>query len=265
MNIVTVGPEGTLAHEATKKAFPEGHIFFGPSISEVFFLLSGKIIQRACVPLISTQTGFFEETVSNLLKFDFSFRKKIKQKVSYSLCGWAPLEKAEILFAHPNVYAECENNIHKICPKARLIKTASSANTALQLKAKKDLNQLALLSSFAIDYYDLPLLKEGVEDKSDQSITFYVLAKTPSSPSKHAQTAFLIFSDKMLSTENQIRSLIKEHSAKILTLKHFILKEGKTPFYFLEVGGHIEDESIAELFKKLSKTFLAKHFGSFAI
>ena len=265
MNIVTIGPEGTFAHEATKKSFPKGHIFFGTSISEVFFLLSGKIIDKACAPLISSQTGFFEETITNLLKYDFFFQKKIIQKVSYSLCGWASPENAEVLFAHPNVFAECEKNIKNLCPKVRLIKTVSSANSALQLKAKKDLKQLALLSSFAIDYYDLPLVKESVEDDSQHTITFYILGKNPSSPSKHAQTTMLIFSEKILATENQIRTLAKEHSAKLLTLKHFVLKEGKTPFYFIEVDGHMDDELIEELFKKISKTFLAKHLGSFAI
>lgn len=265
MNVVTVGPEGTFAHEAAKKLFPKGHIFFAPSVSEVFFLLAGKMIDKAVVPLINAHAGFIEETVTNLLKFDFSLHEQLRQKVSYSLSGWAPLEEAEILFSHIQAYKLCENNIRKMCPKARLIKTVSSANSALQLKAKKDLKQLALLSPFAIDCYELPLVKEGIEDEKEQSITFYALGKNLSSPSGHDQTVFLIFSDKLLATENQIRALVQEHSAKLLNLKHFVLEEGKTPFYFIEVNGHIEDESQKELFKKLSQTFLIKHLGSFAI
>ena len=220
MKVVTLGPEGTFSHQVTEKLFPKGKVTFASSLDEVFFLLGDPEADQAVVPIENTVSGFVEETITNLMKYDFSIQGRYEQKITYYLAGWGKPEEAKILYAQPHAYRQCQETLKKSCPEVKLIETLSNAHSALQLKAKKDDQEVALVTPFALEHYGLTALQDHVEDDPDNTTTFYVLGKEPLSPSGHDQTTFLIFSDPLAAVENQIQSLIAEKKVKLIKLKN---------------------------------------------
>jgi len=108
-----------------------------------------------------------------------------------------------------------------------------------------------------------PTVMDHLEDDPDNSTTFYSIGKAPEKKSENDATAFLIFSDPMITIEKQIATLVRAKKVTLLKLKNLLLQEGHTPLYFVEVKGHIENNNVAELFEELTEKFLIKHLGSY--
>lgn len=263
MSVLTLGPEGTFSHEAAKKLFPKKKYAFGNTIDEVFYRFAEKEFSQAVVPLENTISGFVEETITNLMKYDFSITGKTHLKVTYHLAGRGKLEDAKVLYAQPHALKQCRLNIRKLCPDVKVVETSSNAHSALQLHADESGTVVALVSPFSIEHYQLPSLKDHLEDEEENTTYFYSLGKSPHKKTGKDVTSFLLFSEPMVTIEKQIRTLCEEKKIELLQLKDLLLQEGQTPLYFIEVKGHIESKDIATLFEALSDKFLIKHLGSY--
>ena len=263
MSVITLGPEGSFSHEATKSLFPKKQIVFTNSTDETFLRLPNKEMTAAVVPLENSLSGFSEATLVNLMKYDFTLQGKITLKVRYSLAGTGRAEEAQIIYAQPHAVKQCEEHLKKYCPQVKIMETVSNGHAALQLKAQIDPDVLALTSPFAVEFYKLPCVIKQFEDNVDSQAIFFIIGKTPVKKTGSDASSFLIFSDPLISTEKQIRELAREKKVECLKIKNLLLQEGHTPLYFIEVRGHIQDRQVAALFETLSKKFLIKHLGSY--
>ena len=263
MSIITLGPEGSFSHEATKSLFPNKQIVFENSTDEIFLGLTHKDMAAAVVPLENTLSGFSETTLVNLMKYDFTLQGKITLKIRYSLAGKGRAEKAQAVYAQPHAVKQCEKHLKKYCPQAKIIETVSNGHAALQLKAQIDSDATALTSPFAVEFYNLPCVITEFEDNIDSQAIFFVIGKTPIKKTGSDASSFLIFSDPMTSTEKQIKEFAREKKVECLKIKNLLLQEGHTPLYFIEIRGHIQDKPVIALFETLSKKFLIKHLGSY--
>lgn len=265
MQVLTLGPEGTFSHEATKRLFPKKKIAFGNTIDEVFYRLADKETLAAVVPLENTLSGFVEETITNLMKYDFSIIGKTSLKISYHLAGTGNPEEAKILYAHPHAYKQCRRTLRKLCPAVKVVETSSNAHSALQLQARQDPAIFALVSPFSLAHYSLPSVSEHVEDDPDNTTYFYAIGKAPAKKTENNASAFLIFSEPLITLEKQMATLCQEKKAPLLHLKNLLLQEGHTPLYFVEIKGHMEDKNLREIFEALREKFLIKHLGSYPL
>ncbi|MCB1107839.1 MAG: hypothetical protein KDK76_07070 [Chlamydiia bacterium] len=263
MGIITLGPKGTFSHEAAKRLFPKKKLTFASSIDELFFRLSDSQFSEGVIPMENSLSDFVGETIGNLMKYDFPLTQKIPLHVSYLLAGFD--KEIDTLFAHPHAFKQCRRSLHLHYPGAKLIETKSNAYSAIQWLAHPKKSG-ALVPSFAPNYYDLPILAEKMEDDEDNYTTFYAIGKSPVSKKKEKQgSAFLLFSEPMVTTTKQISTLCHEKKIPLLKLKDFLLQEGETPLYFVEIEGHIEDKMVHSLFKELSEKFLIKYLGSYEL
>lgn len=264
MKVLTLGPEGTFSHEATKRLFPKKKIVFGTTIDEVFFRLAEKEIAAAVLPLENTLSGFVDETITNLMKYNFSITGKTSLKITYHLAGKGKVEEAKTVYAQPHAYRQCKKKLKKLCPAIKVIETPNNAHSALQLKAhEKDPTVFALVPPFALEYYSLPIAMSHFQEDPENITTFYSIGKAPEKKTGKDSTAFLIFSDPMVTIEKQIKTLALEKKTQLLHLKNLLLQEGHTPLYFVEIQGHIEDKNVTMFFEALSEKFLIKHLGSY--
>ena len=262
LGVITLGPKGTFSHEAAVKLYPHKKIVYAATVHEVFFRLADPTISAAIVPIENTFSGFVEETISNLIKYDFSIIGTITLPISYHLAGKD--EEIDHLYAAAQTFKQCRVAVKKYCRKAKIIETLSNGHSAIQFKANQE-KTAALVSPFALDHYHLPLMAKHMEDDPDYVTIFFAIGKAPKKKKEKNASAFLIFSDPLLTTEKQIAQTVHGMKIKLLTLKSLILQEGNTPLYFMEIEGHIEEKRVQTLFETLSDKYLIKHLGSFPL
>lgn len=263
MKCVTLGPKGTFSHQAAKRYDQKSTIVFADHIDAVFFRLGEKDIQEALIPLHNNRSGFIEETIVNLMKYDFPIRGKVEEKVTHSLAGKVNPEEAKTLIAHPHAYEQCKETLANLGVNCKVVETLSNGHSAMQLKLDLEGQALAIVSPLAAEIYKLPVVKEKIEDDPDNTTLFLAIGKEPCKVTGKDCSAFLIFSDALKAVENQIRDLIHQKKGELLKLENLLLQEGHTPLYFMEIKGHIEEEKVREIVETLNKKFLLKHLGSY--
>lgn len=265
MKLVTLGPKGTFAHQAALSAFKKAQIVFTDTIDSMFFRLGEKDIKEALTPIVNSFSGFAQETVINLMKYDFFIQGKTQEKVTHHLVGRGKIEDAEKLYAHPLAYKQCKDRLDALGVHCQVLETASNGHSALQVKCDNKEGSFAIVSPFAAKIYHLPILKQHIEDNPNHTITFLIIGKGLKKSTGKDCSAFLLFSDPMKAVENQIRTLIKGYKCEVLQLENLVLKEGKTPLYFIEFTGHLLDENVQGILNVLNQKFLLKHIGSYPV
>lgn len=263
MKLVTLGPKGTFSHQAALRMHKKAEIVFADNIDAVFFRLGEKDIKEALTPIQNTRSGFVEETVINLMKYDFSIQGKIDQKVTHYLAGKGNTEDVKTLYAHPHAYKQCKDTLDTLGVHAKVIETLSNGHSALQLKLDEKGQAAAIVSPLAAEIYKLPILQEHIEDDPENTTTFLLIGKQLHKSTGKDCSAFLLFSDPLKAVENQIRLLVKEKKCEVLKLENLLLQEGHTPLYFMEFSGHILDVKVQEILETLNQKFLLKHLGSY--
>lgn len=261
MAILTLGPEGSLSHEATIKIHSQKKVLFANSIDELFFRLAEKEISEGIIP-IEMGDQFVEESIAHLMKYDFSITQKTILRMRYHLA--AGEETINHLFGSDLGFEECRAKIHEVCAGAKRITAPSMVHAAIQYKAQAK-ESGAIVSPFAARYYKLPVLIEDIEDDKENFATFFSIGKTPPKKSERNGTAFLIFSDPMITVAKHIADQAHERKIPLIKLKNLLLQEGHTPLYFMEVEGHIEERLIRSLFDSLSDKYLIKNLGSYPL
>ena len=263
MGIITLGPEGTFSHQAAMKLYPKKKLFFASTVDEIFMRLADPQFSEGVVPMENTVSEFVEETISNLMKYDFSLARKIVLPISFNLVG---LEgEIKHLYAQPHALVQCRSSVRGKCPQVKIIETLSNALSAIQYQVNPK-NSAALVSTFSQQYYDLPILSENMEDNEENFTTFFAVGKTPcpKGKGKHG-TSFLIFSEETATISKQIIAQCHDMKIPLIKLKNLVLQEGHTPLYFIEVEGHLQEKVVLRLFESLSEKFLIKHLGSYPI
>lgn len=261
MGIITLGPEGTFSHQAALKLFPKKRIAFASTIDETFFRLADVQYSEGVVPIENVLSGFVEETITNLMKYDFSLTHKVILPVSFNLAG----EEGEIehLFAHPHALKQCRSMVREKCPHAKIIETASNALSAVQYLVHPKASA-TLISVFAQQHYDLPVIAEKMEGDIENYTTFYAIGKEPcEKKSKKYGSAFLLFSEESVTLSKQISTLCHEKKIPLIKIKNLVLQEGHTPLYFIEIEGHLDEKEVALFFETLNEKYLIKHLGSY--
>ena len=97
----------------------------------------------------NTVSEFVEETIFNLMKYDFSLVRKIIFPVSFNLVGVD--EEIEYLYAQPHALMQCRASVRKKCPQVKILETLSNALSAIQYQANPK-NSAALVSTFSQQY-----------------------------------------------------------------------------------------------------------------
>lgn len=261
MALLTLGPNGSLSHEASTVLSPRGKVVFASTIDELFFRLAEKEITEGVLP-IEVGNEFIEDSISHLMKYDFSITQKVTIPLHYHLAGEG--KNLTHLFGHPATFEGCRVKLHDLCPGVKRIHTPTLGHAAVQLKAQMD-GAGAIVTPFAAKFYDLPILAERIEDENELYATFFAIGKKVPKKKTSSGSAFLIFSEPMATIGKQIADQARELKVPLLKLKNLLLQEWHTSLYFMEVEGYIEERAVRTFFESFSEKYLIKHLGSYPL
>ncbi len=263
MKSITLGPEGTFSHQATRTLNPQGTLTFAGSLEEVFSRFIQEDIDTAIVPLENTISGFIEETVINLLKYNFPIVEELYQPINHYLSGWGDPEQAKQILAHPHSYEQCHKTLQRLLPECEVIDMPSNSQAAVELKAKRDPHVVAIVPAMSARIYALPILQEGIQDAVSTVTHFIALGKKSTLPTGDDKTSILIYSEENKKYEGQFVEIFKERKLEVIDLRYLQVDEGKVSLYLLDLVGHHADQEMQKALKILENLYPIKLLGSY--
>ena len=173
------GISGAFSHIATKQLFHYNKIISFPTFELLFKALQQDKINLAVIPIENSYTGKISETNDLIKKYKFKMIKKLKLPIQHNLVAIKCTKLNDItdIFSHEQALKQCQKNIKKILPKAKLHSTTNTAISAQFVSNSQNQHYACICSADAIKEYKLENLYPNFQDKKDNYTLFAVIAK----------------------------------------------------------------------------------------
>jgi prephenate dehydratase len=215
------------------------------------------------LPVENSLEGSVGESYDLLLTTKLRVVGETYHRITHCLIGLQNLEEIDTVYSHPQALGQCrkfiQNNHLKPIPT---YDTAGSVKILLELKRD---NIACIASRKAAEIYNVPIIKEGIEDNSNNYTRFLILANNKKEKTSKDKTS-IIFAIKHI--PGALYNILEKFNANKINLTKIESRPTKdTPWeynFYVDFEGHQDDSSILDTIEKIrpNTTFL-KILGSY--
>ncbi len=215
------------------------------------------------LPVENSLEGSVGESYDLLLTTKLHVTGEIYHRIRHCLIGFDSLDKIDTVYSHPQALGQCRRFIQAHHLKAiPTYDTAGSVKILLELK--KD-NIVCIASRRAAEIYKVPIIKEGIEDNSNNYTRFLVLSNAKQDRTTKDKTS-IIFSIKHV--PGALYSILEKfHVNKINLTKIESRPTRATPWeynFYVDFEGSQSDKNIQDALEKIKpNTLFLKILGSY--
>ena len=217
------------------------------------------------LPVENSLEGGVGESNDLLLSTKLNVVGEIYYRIHHCLIGTSSIDDIDTVYSHPQALGQCRQFIQK-----NSLKTIPSYDTAGSVKIIKDLNKnsvACIASKSAAEIYGVPIIREGVEDNTNNYTRFLIFSKEKNDKTENSKTS-IIFSVKHESGAlYQIINEFYQHKINLTKIESRPNKSTAWEYnFYVDFEGHQDDSSIKDMLVNVrtNSTFL-KILGSYPI
>jgi prephenate dehydratase len=185
VSIAHLGPTGTYAEAAAIAYANQSHPLEAStlqpyaSIAQTIHAVATGSSDIAVVPVENSIEGSVTVTLDTIWQLEgLTIREAIILPISHGLVTLATdLTKIQVVYSHPQALAQCQLWLEQHLPQAKLVPTPSTTD-ALQYPTEA-VTAAAIASPRAALLYNLPVLRDAIQDYADNCTRFLVLKRAP--------------------------------------------------------------------------------------
>jgi chorismate mutase/prephenate dehydratase len=189
-----------------------------------------------------------------LVDSDLTIIAQVFLRVRHCLFSSSTLEQITEVRSKDQAIAQCADWLRVNLPNAKQIPVSSTAESVLQCKAGAGV--AAIAGELAGRIYQVPLLAEGIQDRSDNVTRFLVVAQH-ALPRKEGVTYRTSLVMSLADRVGALEEVLKEFSQRGINLCKIESRPSKKKswdyFFFVDFIGHSEDEGIRQVMQNLTK------------
>jgi len=246
LRIAYLGPEGTFAHEATRRYFGAAATLVAVSpIAEIFAAVERGEVEHGVAPVENTTQGVVTETLDTLATAQVGLCGEMLLRVSYQLLSRSGrIEDVRSVASHPQGLAQCRIWLDRHLPGIERIETPSTAAAARLAAAEAGV--AAVAGAVAGETYGLTPAARAIEDRRDNTTRFLLLGRQTAAPSGQDLTCAVFTVRK--TQPGALHGLLEpfaRHGVNLTSIQSRPMP-GK-PFeylFFLDLEGHREDANV---------------------
>ncbi|MBU0545143.1 MAG: prephenate dehydratase [Proteobacteria bacterium] len=264
-SVAYLGPEATFTHIAAINYFGQS-VNYVPqmTIRDIFCEVEKGACHYGVVPVENSIEGSVNYTLDLFFESDLKICAELYHPISHDLLSKSDtLGGIEIIYSHPQAFAQCRKWIQKNLPGAVLVECDSTAHAAR--KASDDRKSAAIASSKAAHIYNLQVAASKIEDISRNTTRFLVIGKDDIKRTGSDKTSIMFVTSHVPGALYKALKPIADAGINMVKLESRPTKhENWSYFFFVDLEGHIEDRVINETIEKIKKLSLyLKCLGSY--
>jgi len=215
------------------------------------------------LPIENSLEGSVGESYDLLLTTKLNVVGETYHRISHCLISLQNLEKIDTVYSHPQALGQCRKFIQD-----NHLKPISTYDTAGSVKILLELNReniACIASRKASEIYNVPIIKEGIEDNSNNYTRFLFLANNKKEKTSKDKTS-IIFAIKHI--PGALYNILEKFNANRINLTKIESRPTKsTPWeynFYVDFEGHQDDRYILDTIERIrpNTTFL-KILGSY--
>ncbi|HMV46106.1 MAG TPA: prephenate dehydratase, partial [Leptospiraceae bacterium] len=260
-----LGPEGSFSNQATRERFGasiKSNSF--ASIPDVFRAVETGKCDYGVVPIENSTEGLVNSTLDMFLNSDLLIYSEIYMRISLHLLGFeTDLSKIKTLYGIRIANLQCKHWISANLPNVEIIETSSTAKAAMMVAEKKE--GAAIASKISADIYGLNVIRESIEDLSNNTTRFLIIGKSQCLPTGNDKTS-IVFSvaDKPGALYLALKPFF-ENNINLTKVESRPTRRNSWEYnFFIDFHGHEKDEVISKVLSELrDKATFVRILGSY--
>jgi chorismate mutase/prephenate dehydratase len=260
-----LGPEATFTHMAALRYFGISADFLSrSSIHEIFEDVEKHISHYGVVPVENSIEGVVNHTLDLFFESHLKICAEIFQPISHDLLSQTGrMEDIDIVYSHPQAYAQCRKWFQKHLPDVTFRECSSTAEAARRVCSEK--HAAAIAGSEAAEFYQLQRVAVKIEDFHHNTTRFLVLGHEDVLPSGNDITSVLFVTPHIPGALFKVLEPLAKAGINMLKLESRPTKfENWSYFFMMDIAGHIHDPNIKETLEQLKPLCLfLKFLGSY--
>jgi len=262
------GVKGAYSQSAARKFFGEGiDTYATDSFEDALNSVEEETspdVNYSILPVENSIEGTVGQSIDEIVKTDLHSIGEVYLKVEHCLIGRGKLDNITKVYSHPQALGQCSDFIrnHKL-------KTVPAYDTAGSVEMIKNLedNCAAIASSLASSLYDVPIIKQGIANNSNNFTRFLIFSRTKTIETGNDKTS-IIFSVKH--EPGALHQILKEFNDNDINLTKIESRPNKNTNweynFFVDFIGHSSNSKIKLVLENIEKnTIFLKILGSYPI
>lgn len=234
-----------------------------PTFYDALDSTENKRSDYTILPVENSLEGSVGESYDLLLTTKLSAVGETYHRISHCLIGLQTLEKIDTVYSHPQALGQCRKFI-----QSNHLKPIPTYDTAGSVKILLELNKnniSCIASRKAAEIYNVPIIKEGIEDNPNNYTRFLILANNKKEKTSKDKTS-IIFAVKHI--PGALYNILEKFNVNKINLTKIESRPTKnTPWeynFYVDFDGNENESKIVELLKKINKQCIfLKILGSY--
>jgi chorismate mutase / prephenate dehydratase len=269
--VAVLGPQGTFCEQAAIEYFGSAaNLIHCASFDEVFHATAAGTSQYGVVGMENSTEGVVTRSLDLFLRSPVHVVGEVSLLVRHNLLRQTTtLNGIEVVMAHPQALAQCQNWLSEHLPHAERRAVGSNAEGA-RLAAENP-QWAALASERAAAQFGLHIVAHAIQDEAYNRTRFAVicLPQTLATPPVSARdcTSLVVSVPNRPGAVHDLLVPLKAHGVSMTRFESRPAKSGQWEYYFyIDVQGHISQPHVAAALAQLqSLCAFYKVLGSYPV
>jgi len=267
LHVAFLGPEGTFTQMAARYLFGlSAQYREAATIEGVFDAVRTGDAALGVVAIENSTEGSVTLTADLLIEGSVVVREELVLLIEHALLARdsVPFSSVARVYSHPQALAQCRGWITKNLPGAQMVQTAST--TAAARQALLDTAGAAVASPLAAELHGLTILRERIQDRTENATRFVVLGKEDAPRTGRDRTSLAFSVKDERGALRRVLSAFEDEGVNLSRLESRPSQQKPWDYVFLvDLEGHRTDETVQRALENLrSSCDMVKVLGSYA-
>ena len=239
-NIAYSGVEGAFAHIAAGRIFPDGNRISYPDFKAAYEAVEKGECECAVIPIENSRAGEVGQAIDLLFSGSLYVNGVYSLDIRHNLIGLSGATESDVkeVISHQQALDQCASYI-----RSQGYKSASCVNTARAAKIVAetgDITKAAIASRETAELYGLEVIRENINEASDNTTRFVVVSRTLSKEKRDHSIIVFTVPDEAGALAHAI-NIIGHHGYSMRHIKSRAMKDLIWTYYFyVELKGDLQ-------------------------
>ncbi|KAL7754451.1 prephenate dehydratase [Sorochytrium milnesiophthora] len=259
VTIAFLGPVGTHTHQAALTRFGDSVLYIPQdTIADIFTAVETGRASYGVVPFENSTFGSVSQTLDRFISSTAHVRGETYLQVHHNLMANSSVHAIKRVYSHPEAFGH---------PHVECVHVSSTAHAAML--AAKELHSAAICNTVCADLYGLDVVQQNIEDKSDNTTRFFILAPTmDATPIVNSHTLVMFTVDhRQAGALCDSLKIFKDFEINLTKVDSRPSRQRQWHYvFFVEMEGHVGDAKLTQAVAVLQKQCLdLKVLGSYPL
>ncbi len=261
-----LGPKATFTQQAAVKNFGSSVEYRAmPSIPDVFASVDSGDADYGVIPIENSTEGAVFHSMDMLRDSSLYIVGQVYMPIEHCLISRGSLEDIRKVCSKDQAIGQCREWLRRNLENVEIEYVES---TTVAVKMARDNPEIAAVGgAIAADYYGVPVVERGIQDKKNNQTRFLVIGKksVPKTEGVNYKTSLVL---SVNDRPGALYDMLLPFNRANINLTRIESRPSKTKawnyYFFVDFEGHWEDEKVVEAVSELQKSVpVVKWLGSY--